>query len=613
MYLPTFLERISSCGILESDSTQEKLNKRILCITSFLVCIAGIAWSSMYFSLGLYIPAVFPVTYSFIVGLTLIWFNKSKNFKIFVNIQLFLMLMLPFSLQWSLGGFSNSGVVMVWAILSPFGSLVFQNNKKATYWLIAYTGLAFISVAQNYYYPGIDNPKWMRLLFFSTNILAVSLLSFFVMLYFVTESKKEFIRQSIIERQQEAIGTTQRIAKSYARFIPSEFLTFLNKDSITDLKLGDCMEDEMTVLFSDIRGFTSLSEKMNSKDLLRFLNSYLSVVSPIIKSNSGFIDKFIGDAIMAIFPQSPINALGSAVEIWQALEDYNTSREKKIRETFRIGIGMHTGKMTLGTIGSEERMDTTVVGDTVNIASRLEALTKIFHVPILVSDSFYDKLTMEDKENLREIDIVKVKGKTVPVRVYEVFAVDKMEVIEKKKKTMPYLLEAIQLFRSGKILESREIFTKCQELCPEDSIPVVYINRCDTLLSDLTKQFKNRINENIKILVVDDNMAVIEYMQYILKKNNFEVIVATNGKEAVLKYGELSPDYILMDFSMPDMDGLQVAEIIQGFAEQRNESPKIIFVTSKEESSMKETIQNLGYGFLSKPLDINVLLKIIEN
>ena len=121
---------------------------------------------------------------------------------------------------------------------------------------------------------------------------------------------------------------------------------------------------------------------------------------------------------MAIFPQSPINALMAAVEIWQALEEYNTSREKKIRETFRIGIGMHTGKMTLGTIGSEERMDTTVVGDTVNIASRLEALTKIFHVPILVSDSFYEKLSPEDQKNLREIDIVTVKGKTVAVRVY---------------------------------------------------------------------------------------------------------------------------------------------------------------------------------------------------
>jgi len=612
MTIKPLFEKISNCGILETDSVQEKLNKRILCITSFLITIAGFIWGIMYLQLNLYIPAIFPIVYSCIVGLTIIWFSKYKNFRVFVNIQLLLILTLPFCLQWTLGGFSNSGVVMVWAILAPFGSLVFQNNKKAFYWLIAYMCLAFVSVAQSYYYPTLENPKWMRLLFFSTNILAVSLLSFFVMLYFVTESKKEFVRQSIIETQQITIKTSERIAKSYARFIPSEFLSFLGKESITDLKLGDYMEDEMTVIFSDIRGFTSLSEKMNSRDLLRFLNSYLSVVSPIIKSNNGFIDKFIGDAIMAIFPQSPINALMAAVEIWQALEEYNTSREKKIRETFRIGIGMHTGTMTLGTIGSEERMDTTVVGDTVNIASRLESLTKIFHVPILVSDSFYEKLSFEDKNNLREIDIVTVKGKTTPVRVYEVFAIDTKDVIEKKKKTMPDLLEAIQLFRSEKFLESRKLFTKYQELCPEDSIPVVYINRCDTLLSDLGKQSKNKINENIKILIVDDNMAVIEYMQYILKKNNFDVITAINGKEAVLKYGELSPDYVLLDISMPDMDGLQVAEIIQGFAEQRNESPKIIFVTSKDTSSIKDKINNLGCEFLTKPLKINDLLKVIK-
>ena len=178
MIINPFFEKISNCGILETDSVQEKLNKRILCITSFLITIAGFIWGIMYFQLNLYIPAIFPIVYSFIVGLTIIWFSKYKNFKVFVNIQLLLIITLPFCLQWTLGGFSNSGVVMVWAILAPFGALVFQNNKKAFYWLIAYMCLAFISVAQNYYYPTLENPKWMRLLFFSTNILAVSLLSF---------------------------------------------------------------------------------------------------------------------------------------------------------------------------------------------------------------------------------------------------------------------------------------------------------------------------------------------------------------------------------------------------------------------------------------------------
>ena len=131
MIINPFFEKISNCGILETDSVQEKLNKRILCITSFLITIAGFIWGIMYFQLNLYIPAIFPIVYSFIVGLTIIWFSKYKNFKVFVNIQLLLIITLPFCLQWTLGGFSNSGVVMVWAILAPFGALVFKNKKKA--------------------------------------------------------------------------------------------------------------------------------------------------------------------------------------------------------------------------------------------------------------------------------------------------------------------------------------------------------------------------------------------------------------------------------------------------------------------------------------------------
>ena len=154
MIINPFFEKISNCGILETDSVQEKLNKRILCITSFLITIAGFIWGIMYFQLNLYIPAIFPIVYSFIVGLTIIWFSKYKNFKVFVNIQLLL------------------------------------NNKKAFYWLIAYMCLAFISVAQNYYYPTLENPKWMRLLFFSTNILAVSLLSF-LLCYILSLNQKK--------------------------------------------------------------------------------------------------------------------------------------------------------------------------------------------------------------------------------------------------------------------------------------------------------------------------------------------------------------------------------------------------------------------------------------
>lgn len=451
--------------------------------------------------------------------------------------------------------------------------------------------------------------------------LSRSLVSILELRLKLIEREEFFVKLQESERkssenkmQKEALEATNKIAQSYARFIPSEFLSFLHKDSITDLKLGDFTEDTMTILFSDIRGFTTLSEKMNSHDLLKFLNSYLSVASPIIKSNFGFIDKFIGDAIMAIFPQSPLNALYAAIELCKELEKYNASREKKIRQTFRIGIGMHTGKMALGTIGSEERMDTTVVGDTVNLASRLESLTKIFHVPILISDSFYSMLETEDRIDIREIDIVIVKGKSIPVRVYEVFSTDSEDVIQKKRESIPDLKKAIQYFREGNILEARSLFIKCQRVCPEDSIPVVYIHRCDKAIEDSkSKLMPKPGSENKTVLIVDDNIAILELMKFSLRKNNFNVITSSNGKDAVLKYGEHNPGYVLLDLNMPDMDGFKVAEIIKDFASLRSENPLFIFVTSNDDPEIREKILGLGYEFLPKPLLIKDLLAIIEN
>lgn len=415
-----------------------------------------------------------------------------------------------------------------------------------------------------------------------------------------------------LKRQKELLALTEKIANSYARFIPSEFLKFLRKDSITDLKLGDFVEDNMTILFSDIRGFTTLSEKMNSYELLQLLNSYFSITSPIIIANSGFIDKFIGDAIMAIFPISPAHALEAAIQLLKALTKFNISREKEVLETFRIGIGMHTGKMTMGTIGSEKRMDTTVVGDTVNLASRLESLTKEFHVPILISESFYENLPDSHKEFIREIDIVTVKGKTKPVKVYEVFSFDSEDVATKKKEGLKNLSKAIQLYQSKNYIEARNLFIKCQKFCPEDSIPVVYIRRCDKLIYDSKNAKEKAIDENI-VLIVDDNIAILEYMQFALKKNNYKSIVSINGRDAILKYGELNPKYVLLDLNMPDMDGLTAAEIIKDFANLRNENPLIIFVTSSDDKETVDKILQKGFHYLPKPIQLQELIKKFKN
>ncbi|TGM12867.1 adenylate/guanylate cyclase domain-containing protein [Leptospira selangorensis] len=210
------------------------------------------------------------------------------------------------------------------------------------------------------------------------------------------------------------------VNKAYSRFVPLAFLKFLNKNDITEIGLGDQVQREMTILFSDIRSFTQLSEKMTPKDNFDFLNSYMRKMGPIIRKHGGFIDKYLGDGIMALFPSLPDQALDAAMEMLRELESLNQSRADRHYEPIQIGIGLHTGTLMLGTIGEEERMDGTVISDAVNLASRIEGLTKEFHANLLLSESTYRKLKNRRKYSFKKLGKVKVKGKSKSSEVYEV-------------------------------------------------------------------------------------------------------------------------------------------------------------------------------------------------
>ncbi|RHX95596.1 adenylate cyclase [Leptospira yasudae] len=208
--------------------------------------------------------------------------------------------------------------------------------------------------------------------------------------------------------------------RSYSRFVPLEFLNFLGKKNITEIELGDQTQREMTILFSDIRSFTELSEKMTPKDNFDFLNSYMGRMGPIIRKHGGFVDKYLGDGIMALFPDSPDNALEAALEMKLELDRHNQSRLERNYEPIRIGIGIHTGVLMLGTIGEVERMDGTVISDAVNLASRIEGLTKKYGVDILLSDDSFRKIRNRVKYAFKELGKVSVKGKENLVGVYQV-------------------------------------------------------------------------------------------------------------------------------------------------------------------------------------------------
>jgi class 3 adenylate cyclase len=228
--------------------------------------------------------------------------------------------------------------------------------------------------------------------------------------------RKQVELQEISERYAE---TLVKVNASLERFIPRQFLGFLKKDNILEIELGDWTECSMSIFFLDIRNFTSLSENMSPRDNFRFLNSFLSIFGPIVRTYGGFVDKYPGDGIMALFPGEPDDALSSALEMRERLIGYNEGRARGGYAPIRFGIGIHTGPLMLGTIGENNRMDSTVISDTVNAASRLEGLTKKYSTDILVSGETLRNLKKPTDFDTRFIAEETVKGKEKAVQVHE--------------------------------------------------------------------------------------------------------------------------------------------------------------------------------------------------
>ncbi len=293
------------------------------------------------------------------------------------------------------------------------------------------------------------------------------------------------IRQDLINHQIFALDIQTRMTTSFARFVPKEFLTFLNKESIIDVELGNQVQKNMTVLFSDIRSFTDLSEQMTPQENFNFLNSYLKRIGPIVRSNNGFIDKYIGDAVMALFSESPEDAINTAIQIQRSILEYNEQRKNNNYQEILIGIGLHSGNLMLGTIGEENRMEGTVISDDVNLASRIESLTKYYGVSILISGRLFKQLQDKNRYNYRVVDTVIVKGKNKPVTLIEILDEKTTQYYDLKIHTKSQFIKAIKLYRDRSINEAFKIFTDISvEMNGLDNVIEIYIARCKLLLQN---------------------------------------------------------------------------------------------------------------------------------
>jgi len=210
----------------------------------------------------------------------------------------------------------------------------------------------------------------------------------------------------------------------FEKFVPKQFLERIAKNGLENVKAGNVQANRITTLFSDLRSFTTISEGMTPQALFDFLNEYLAEMHGPIDQYGGFVDKFIGDAIMALFDQEGAAqaeaAVKAAIGMQQRLREWNGERHGRREQPVACGIGIHSGVVMLGTLGSTTRIASTVIGDAVNLASRLEGLTKYYGARIIVSDDTWGQLDQGIFES-RRLDLVSVKGRDAPVTIREIY------------------------------------------------------------------------------------------------------------------------------------------------------------------------------------------------
>ena len=290
--------------------------------------------------------------------------------------------------------------------------------------------------------------------------------------------------QDITERKRAEVErlkfTNQlyQLNKANERFVPRQFLQLLNKESIIDVQLGAHVQLFMSILFADIRNFTALSEKMTPEENFKFINAYLGQMEPAILENNGFIDKYIGDGIMALFSGSADDAVKAGIAMLHQVTAYNTSRTRPERLPIKIGIGINTGCLMLGTVGGPNRMDSTVISDAVNLASRLEELTKYYGVSLLISHHTFIYLNHPVEFAFRVIERLKVKGKSEVVAVFEIFDADPPEIREGKLNTKSAFEEALFLYNAHSFKKAAQLFQECLDIIPDDKVAQIYLERC---------------------------------------------------------------------------------------------------------------------------------------
>jgi len=277
--------------------------------------------------------------------------------------------------------------------------------------------------------------------------------------------------------EKERLSGRVRFLESSYRFVPKQFLQSLGRGNVERIEPGESREKKMTVLYCDIRKFTGLSGTMTAEENVLFLNSYLQRMTPIITNNGGFVDRFLSDAILALFNDSD-SALNSAIAMQAHLREYNKHRNHQLYPPIEIGIGLTAGTIVLGTLGSETSLGTTIIGESVSIASPVEALNKLYKTGVILSEVAVESLKEPEKFSLRLIDNIIVRGKNEPMKIYECFDIDPDEFKQKKLNAKDDFAAALDAYNNGNFPQAQDSFEAIIADNADDLVGQMYVKRC---------------------------------------------------------------------------------------------------------------------------------------
>ena len=369
-----------------------------------------------------------------------------------------------------------------------------QKFRPATFFLLAISGFIIsgsLLLAVGLY--DMDQLDFIDPLLAQTGLLLTVILFSLGSGYRTRRLKKDreaALEETILMQEQANITLQEKNAlkdqfiEASGKFVPHAFIKALGRGDITEVALGDSVSRDVTVLFGDVRDYTTIAEGLSPEETYTFVREVHELTGPVIREHNGFINDYAGDGVMAIFPDGPKDGLEAAIAIQKALQAFNKARSAEHNSRIRLGIGLHCGSLIMGIIGDQERMAATTISDVVNTASRIEGLTKHYGVKILLTKECTDQIENLNEFHTRYLGKVQVKGRSQPLDIYECFDGDNPSVLERKKSTCVFFEEGMNHYQAGDLEMARKALKAVDDKFPGDKSTLLFLEKLDRLQAD---------------------------------------------------------------------------------------------------------------------------------